>query len=213
MSLGTSIFLSAVLLSIVALFIATKDRWNWKKLVGWLFGVVVAVPIIAGLGFYVYSYIAELPKAQLSFWDIPLGATESDVKFLKGAPTEVQEKDHWVYKEEKSRSSDDESEYQVRFKEGKVRFVLFTGSSFLYAPDLQGIRHGASQQEVLKKFGSASHVSISEDDLMRMLSFERFNLVFALRENRVVAYGMYDPKFGAMQYAKKRPSADAMKAQ
>ena len=48
---------------------------------------------------------------------------------------------------------------------------------------------------------------------MRMLSFERFNLVFALRENRVVAYGMYDPKFGAMQYAKKRPSADAMKAQ
>ena len=131
MSLGTAIFLSAVLLSIVALFIATKDRWNWKKLVGWLFGVAAAVPIVAGVGFYVYSYIAELPKAQLSFCDIPLGATESDVKFLKGAPTEVQEQDHWIYKEAKSRSSDDESEYQFDLR--RVRFALFCSPARVFS--------------------------------------------------------------------------------
>jgi hypothetical protein len=212
MSLGTSVFMSAVLLSIVVLFIATKDRWNWKKLASWLFGVAVAVPLVAVLGLYAYSYIAELPKAQLFFWDIPLGATESDVKFFKGAPTEIPDKDHWVYKEEKNRSSDDKLQYLVEFKEGKVRSVLvFTSSHFLYAPELQGIRHGASQQQVIEKFGSPSHVSISEDDLTRILSFEQFNLVFFLRENRVVAYSMYDPKFGPLRYAKEKPSADTTK--
>jgi len=32
MSVGTAIFFSAVLLAFVALYIATKDRWNWKKI-------------------------------------------------------------------------------------------------------------------------------------------------------------------------------------
>ena len=41
MSLEASIFLSAMLVSLVALFIATKDRWNWKKLILW-FSVGVA---------------------------------------------------------------------------------------------------------------------------------------------------------------------------
>jgi len=34
MSLGTAIFLSAVMLSAVALYGLTMDRWNWKRALG-----------------------------------------------------------------------------------------------------------------------------------------------------------------------------------
>jgi len=35
MTLGLGIFLSLLFLGTIALFIATKDRWNWKKIILW----------------------------------------------------------------------------------------------------------------------------------------------------------------------------------
>lgn len=84
MSLGTSIFLSSVVLAIAAIFIATKDRWNWKKLTLWSVGAGCLIALVA----YAYTSIQQRPKKETSFGDIPLGATKADVKFLKGEPTE-----------------------------------------------------------------------------------------------------------------------------
>src|SRR5215471_21450216 len=96
MSLGTSIFLSSLVLAFVALFIATKDRWSWKKIILWPFAGLILI----ASGSWVYSTIEARPKIQTSFWDIPLGATEGDVKFLKGAPdamSKTKDKDTWEY--------------------------------------------------------------------------------------------------------------------
>ena len=86
MSLGFSIFLSSVVLAMAGIFIATKDRWNWKKII---LRSTTAI-ILSALVWYAYSTIHETirqrPKKETKFWDIPLGSTKADVRFLKGQP-------------------------------------------------------------------------------------------------------------------------------
>lgn len=36
MTLGTGLFLSALILSLVILYSVTRDRWNWRRLVFWV---------------------------------------------------------------------------------------------------------------------------------------------------------------------------------
>ncbi len=176
MNLGTAIFLSAVLLSSVALFIATKDRWNWKRIALWGLAPVIGVPLVGALGLYAYSYYSDMSRSQTVFWDIPLDATESDIKFLKGAPIEVLDKDRWVYRPENSTSPETKSQHIVAFRDGKIWYVMYFGSRSAFAPSLQRIRYGSSLQEVTEKFGGPSYVSISEDALDRLLSFEHYNV-------------------------------------
>ena len=93
MTLGTGIFLAAIVMSLTALFIATKDRWNWKKILLWPLGICVAGGL-AMWGYIEYDNRADEaraiekkgPTVQSSFWDIPLGATQDDVFFKKGKP-------------------------------------------------------------------------------------------------------------------------------
>ena len=49
MNVGDSIFLSALILGAVGLYAATKDRWNWKKLVKYVVGVPTVLIVLAGL--------------------------------------------------------------------------------------------------------------------------------------------------------------------
>ncbi len=101
MELGTAVFLSAVFLGSVALFIATKDRWNWKKLLLWPLTVVLGLSAIGGAGFYINSRIQERPQKELGLWDIQLGAGPADVKFIKGNPqTETEYYATWIVENE-----------------------------------------------------------------------------------------------------------------
>ena len=79
MNLGLSIFLSAVFLGIIVLFIATKDRWNWRRIVLWPIKsaswVVLVLLILGGIGLFVNEVLLNRPKLQTSFWGISLGST------------------------------------------------------------------------------------------------------------------------------------------
>jgi hypothetical protein len=93
MSVGTGIFLAGALLAVVALYIATKDRWNWMKtIILWPLGVTLTMVT----GFYLHSLIPEKPKVEKTFWEIPLGASQTDVLFIRGKPS-TKESDRWVY--------------------------------------------------------------------------------------------------------------------
>ena len=48
MEIGTGIFLAAVILGFVGLFAVTKERWNWKQIVGSVSGVLALAAV--GLG-------------------------------------------------------------------------------------------------------------------------------------------------------------------
>jgi len=132
MSLGLGIFLSAVFLGIIALFLATRDRWNWRKIVLRPICAVLVLSILGGIGFYVYNR----PKPQTSFWGISLDSTEADVKFTKGTSADSDE-NLWVYNQTYS-NSDREATVFVRFQDGKVKGVVFSGSGSYREPPLQG---------------------------------------------------------------------------
>ena len=93
MTVGDGIFYSVLLLSFVALYIATRDRWNWRKIGFRLFGGVIGILVIGGGAVYLYYIYEELPRKETSFWGIQLGISKSDVRFLKGNPSEAKIRD------------------------------------------------------------------------------------------------------------------------
>ena len=64
MELGTGIFLSALFIGTVLLFIATKDRWNWKKMLLYLFSTAILVLMLGGGASFLYSKYQQRPVVQ-----------------------------------------------------------------------------------------------------------------------------------------------------
>lgn len=188
MDVGTGIFLSGVLIAIVALYIATRDRWNWMKIVLWPSGVL----LVLGTSFYLYSLIPAKPKIEKSFWEITLGASESDVLFAKGAPT-TKNTHHWLY-----RFNDDNGNwkyvYHVNFEDGKVwAIAYFAASSLDWHEQIQGINVGDSENSVRDKFGIPSPLVSSDDGLRRIYHYRDYNVVFELAQNKITGLGIYSP--------------------
>lgn len=197
MDLGTGIFLSALFLGTVALYIATKDRWNWKKVLLWPLLIFVALGVLAGGGFFIYQSWEGRPKPQQELWGIRLGENMADVKFSKGAPAK-QSADTWFYEPEAGKP--DKGLYVVRFKNGKVRFVMYDGPR-LYAPTIQGISGYSSPDHITAKYGLPSSVSRSKDELTRILSFDAFNVAFTVARNEVTALGIYNASEGPLRFS------------
>src|SRR5207253_4773538 len=84
MSLGLGIFLSSLFLGTIVLFIITRERWRWKRI---LLGFMGFLAIFATT-FYTYIVIQRMPQVQNAAWGISLNTSKSDVKFLKGEPNE-----------------------------------------------------------------------------------------------------------------------------
>jgi 4-amino-4-deoxy-L-arabinose transferase-like glycosyltransferase len=184
MSLGTSIFLSSLVLAFVALFIATKDRWNWKKIILW----PLAGLILIASALWIYSMIEQRPKVEHAFWDIPLDATKSDVRFIKGEPSEKDD-NMWRYFT-RHENGNWATAYYVHFHEDKVWCITFYANDRSWETNIQSINIGHGIDEVRRKFGEPSHISISDDELKRLYTFSRYNVVFELEKNKVTALGI-----------------------
>ena len=204
MSLGTSIFLSSLVLAIVSLYITTKDRWNWKKIILWpilsLFGLALLVVIWISVPTSVS--VEFKPEVQTSFWGISLNATKDDVTFLKGKPSNVEKGnwEWWLY-EERSALYQDTDTYGVVFKGDRLRLVYYDGTNYSSAPLLQGkswVQRGA--EDVTEKFGTPSHVSKSQDGLVRVYCYSSYNTFFVLEKNKVSSYGLYNASFGPVEF-------------
>ena len=200
MTLGTGIFFSSLALSLVVLFAVTKDRWNWKKITKWVIVAPVLLLSATALCIYVYGLWEERLTPQSEFFGLQLRAVPADVKFAKGEPTKVEEDGYWAY-HVGTTASKDRAQYLVKFKDGRVRSVLYgTDGSEIINPYLLGFSHGADYDSVLRKLGPPSFVSVSKDELRRMLSYEAFNVFFAFRASKLETYGIYDPAHGPMKF-------------
>lgn len=201
MTLGDGIFLSSILLSAVALFAITKDRWNWKRIAKWgLIGPTVVTLIVAG-GTYAYSSWTDRPTSQSMFGDIALVATSADVLFVKGEPSSKDDPDRWVYNAGRGSASRDAAKYLVMFKDGRIRFVLYTASEAqIVHPWFMGFDIGTSHNRVVEKLGEPSNSSVSEDQLDRIFSYDKYNAFFSFSQGKLVAYGIYQPKDGPMAF-------------
>ena len=196
MSLGLGIFLSALFLGIVALFIATKDRWNWKKIILWPLSIILGLAILGGLIAYIYLKIPSKPKIQEAFWGISLDTDQSDIKFLKGPPSTVYDNGDWKYDVGHGGS------YVIRFaEEGEIGTITYYGSDRYYSPTLQKIKKDSNTSEILDLFGEPSHISNSLDDLGRIYSYDGYHVFFHLARDKVISYGIHNPENSKVVFA------------
>lgn len=203
MTMGTGIFLSAVLLSLVLLFNGTKDRWNWKRIA--LFSLVIPIALagVIAVGFSAESWLDNRPKPQTAFLDIPLTSTKSDVKFIKGEPAKIEGEDSWIYSGESQYGAKNTPLILVRLRGEQVRFVLYTDTERqLLAPALLGFSIGSTYDDVVSALGVPSHTDASADGLSRMISYEKLNVFYSFTQRKVSALGIYRSKDGPMLFRK-----------
>jgi len=197
MELGTGVFLASIVLGLVYLYVQTKDRWNWKK--------IILLPLSLIALFYVGVFLYEewdsreethryviTDKAQTEFLSISLGDKVSDVRFKKGTPWgEGRDGDVWMFHDS-----------TVIFKDKKVRAVLYSGECVICNQIFGDLGIGTSYEDLQGKLGEPTSVSSSADQLKRLVSFKKQNLVFFLEQNMVFQYGIYNSKQGPITFSK-----------
>lgn len=182
MSLGDGIFLGALFLGLVLLYIATKDRWKWKAIFRRGAFVIVGAIAVIGLGAFAYFKYSNWPEAATGLGGVRIGASPADVKFSKGEPSKIRSitltdpdgKSHdeplWIYEGE-------HTYYVIYFGKGSVTRIL-AGGDRLYLPSIKGVSTYDSIESLISKLGEPSHVSRSKSDLERIYSFAKYNVAF-----------------------------------
>jgi hypothetical protein len=205
MTLGDGIFASALVLSIVGLYIATRDRWRWRRIAKWAVGVPVVLVTLLGAGGWAFKAFEARPRTQSSFGSISLRMSEGDVRFAMGEPAQSRD-GRWVYYAGSGSAKAESAGYVVRFKDGKVRYVAYTSTpEQIVTPYLLGFTIGSPYDHVVEELGAPDHVSTSTDGLRRMVSYKRFNTFFAFQRAQVTDLGVYDPATGPMEFGVPAP--------
>ena len=120
MDVGTGIFLGAIFLGVVGLYITTRDRWNWRKLILRPLLALVAFVVVVGVGIWAKDRYDDRVVPVEAFMGLTLKDTPNDVKFKKGEP-EVFDDDLWLYKD-----SDGNWANSITYKKDKIRAVSYT---------------------------------------------------------------------------------------
>ncbi len=203
MTIGTGIFLASIVLAVTALFATTRDRWNWAK---GLKRISIGSAILVGVlvaAYFAWDQFADRPKPLEEFGGIKLGASQSDVKFLKGLP-DVTCTDSatpgwsmWAYKLGTDSTSSAHTYLVVRFMEPIGAWAISTfafGQSLTDAPSLDQVNQYSSLQSINQRFGPPTSIEPSEDQLSREYLYRRFNLRVTFAQGRVTEYGIEHPK-------------------
>lgn len=205
MTIGTGIFLSSLMLSLVALFVTTKDRWDWKKISIWIGVSAFGVPALLGTTWFAYTEYKQRLQPQTEFWGVPLGATEGEVKLLKGTPMLINDHGTWLYDSE-GEGQGQEGPYGIRFKDGKVWWIAYLREKTAYSPGLVGVDSNANYKKIVQLLGEPSYISISEDETSRALSYKKLNVFFKLTKDQIETLGIFDPEVGPFRLNKERKS-------
>ncbi len=190
MSVRAAVLLSAVFIGVVALYLETRDQWNWTKLMRRL--ILGLLLLVGGIGGWIY-WSSLPPSSPVSeFWGIALGASKSDVRFLKGEPSEIVEPGTWVYVADRSRT------YSLVFgnTDEIIRILAVSGPGFGSGASLLGVRTGFGTQRLVDQLGEPSRVLRLPNDLRRAYLYTHLNAVFILEQSAVVSYGIYDVEAG-----------------
>lgn len=209
MTVGEGLFYGAIILGLVGLYAATKDRWRWKRIVKWGIGLPAVLLILGVAGAWAYKTYEDRPRLQKSFGGITLASTEADVRFAKGeASTKVQE-GLWFYYAGSGSAKPESAGYLVRFKNKKVRYIAYLASpDQIVTPDLHGFTIGTPYEIVLEKLGPPDHASTSDDGLQRMVSYGKLNTFYTFERGQVRDLGIYDSTTGPMKFSKAASSTD-----
>ncbi len=157
--------------------------------------IIVYISAIVVIGVFTlvgYEWWGNRAKIERTFWEICLTDTQDDVLFKKGKPTETNN-GRWHYAQEPQV----DSSYGVFFKDKKIKFIAFGALQPNSLVSIQGIHVGDSSEAVERQFGKCSQVVSSADKLRRLYLYQKYNVFFALEQNKVQTLGIFNPDLGA----------------
>ncbi len=177
-TVGTGLFLSAVLLATVWLFLATQDRWNWARIARRTGAGFLILGLLGGSAIWItltdyIPVIKPLEKVN-ELNDIRIGMHKTDVEFLMGASTE---------------NTGLGEEYPVI--DGHI-FVAYDDDLLVrriaaYTDNyLLGIRRGTHLRVVIRKLGEPEVVSQSPlDPQVRIYAYPSRGVAFRIDKRKV----------------------------
>lgn len=208
MELGTGVFLSAVFIGFIILFIFTKDRWNWKKIILVLIGAPILLGLVIGGGVASYKFYKKtFPPTvikQTGLEELELGMTKNEVRYIKGEPNQVLEKvsddinfywyvdpiptdknivdyNMWEY------SNDYGNELTVTFnpKAEKVNSLSCRQGKYNYrdACEIQGLLIGLTEEEIINRLDRPIKEKLNGS--IKILYYPDINLKFYLEKKKV----------------------------
>jgi hypothetical protein len=199
MTTGEGIFWGAVVVGLIGLYVATKDRWKWKRIVKWI-GIALLIPIAGVAGWLGWTQWEESrPRLETSMYGISVGEPIDDVIYKKGRPDketkncpnetpECTDTVIWEYK------PNNDVFYVVSFKEAKVRWIaahVINGSRY-NLPTFRGMSNYWGQADVEKLYGTPTKVSVSGDKSMRLVSFVDYGVFFTFVRDELISVGVME---------------------
>jgi hypothetical protein len=193
-NLGTGVFCSALVLATVYLYVHTRGRWNWRKIVL----IPVALVATAGVAGGAYLWYLDYRNANFGkddsvvyvFGEFEIGASPADVRFLKGEPTVVRaDPNRWEYRDA------DGSAWVLTFEAGKLYSVeLF--SDRRSSATLSEIGFGMSAATLIQRYGRPDWDFRSVKETDRMYCYDKLASCYGLRLATVEYMSMYDRSSG-----------------
>jgi hypothetical protein len=214
MSIGSAIFLAALVFAILYLYKITRDRWNWRRIMrrtlvatGW----VVTVTALALTGVFVNEKLGSRPQTQTGYADLRLGMTMAEVEYVKGSPQYAMEKSEkqtspkWtIWKPTKDLKDneqiedytaweypgDDDTRVDVNF-DVKTKLVIqiacFSHTN-MKCPTLLGIHDGMNETSVIERLGKPSQEKIQ--GVVQEIAYEHIGAWFRLEKTKVYMLGV-----------------------
>lgn len=192
------LFIGLLILSLVILFNATKDRWRWKRIATWA-GATAGVLLLVFVGLVWYwTQPRTLPDDKHTLWDLRLGTTKEEVLFLKGKPT-TEDGSTWSYRK-------DASLMQSLYFHGDTLTCIFLSGASFELPTVRGIEPYLSYTDASRKLGTPSRTSTNAEGTCRILSYDRLGALFEFGENKILGVGIYLPEYGGIGYIEEHPN-------
>jgi hypothetical protein len=191
MELGTGIFLSSLVLSIVLLYGFTKDRVRWGRFFKYA-GIALAVLIIPIFStFWILEAWRQRRQPLAEISGISLGDRDQDLLFRIGEP------------EYTCRSTDGKNVKRIfrQDESGRALFVISDADKIVQRLQIKGDRFDRAKNarvtewddetSLIEKWGTPDEMFTS-GDFLRHYVYKRYNLIIELFKNRVQSVTIFN---------------------
>jgi hypothetical protein len=189
MDIGTGIFLSSLFLGTVGLFVVTKERWNWKKIILWPLGLAVIGGVVGSAGVYISYLYENWPTKQTAYMGLSLGMTQSEVRYVKGKAEKTPETPGaWVY----FSGYKGKSILIVFFASNskQVNRIVCQSETSVDCDGIFGLYIGTSEKRVFERLGEPTKSKINGE--IKKIDYQNLNLRIVLLKQKIHAFVVTD---------------------
>ncbi|MDQ0997016.1 hypothetical protein QFZ34_002198 [Phyllobacterium ifriqiyense] len=211
MSLGTGVFLSVLVVSLLVLFLQTKDRWSWRKIALRSFGLV----ILCGIGIWGYITYQSRPIIQTDYLNLSLGISKEEAIYRLGEPsgsyrepTEEEKETFPIWMKDDLILANQAGKYpygksakdynywhwektsnprtDVGFEDNKLVRIRCFAVAGTYCPPVLGIGTGYSEEHVIQRLGPPEKSQLTSDT-SKAFEYPKLNLTVDFGAQKVYA--------------------------